>query len=125
MDSATNTQLELESVSRDAQSLSNKIGDHSRDDHATIRAQVDSVAEAARKLGLAIRSLLDDQATEGRHHLEDALTSLKALYEENRRLAVAEDADVQAHADASFAHAREAANQVSQALDEKRGLATE
>ena len=116
------TDGELEQTRRDSQTLAKRIQDSARQDHATIRAQASSVGAQARRLAKAIQSLLDDQATEGVHHLKGAYAALHAIDNENQRLTHAEDADVQAHNKASFAHAREAAHKVSQALAEKRGL---
>lgn len=122
MNNAVNTQQELEKARSDSQSLAKTIAETSQKDHAAIGDRARAVGAQARQLALAIKSLLDDQATEGRHHLKAALTALQALDAENQRLSDAEDADVQAHNRASFAHAREAAHKVSQALAEKRGL---
>ena len=116
------TEGELERARRDSQSLAQRIGDTAHQDHATIRAQARSVGEQARRLAQAIQSLLDDQASEGVDHLKGAYAALRSLDDENQRLTNAEDADVAAHNKASFAHAREAAHQVSEALAEKRGL---
>ncbi|MBV8529997.1 MAG: hypothetical protein JO104_01650 [Candidatus Eremiobacteraeota bacterium] len=116
------TDVELERARRDSQSLAKRIQDTAGQDHAKIRAQASSVGEQARRLAQAIQSLLDDQATEGVNHLKGAYAALQALDKENQRLTNAEDSDVQAHNKASFAHAREAAHKVSEALAEKRGL---
>ena len=118
-----NTQQEPERARRDSQALSKRIQANTDKNHAAIRAEARTVGAEANQLARAIKSLLDGQAVDGRQHLKDALMALQALYEENQRLADAEDADVQAHNKASFAHAREAAHKVSEALAAKRGLA--
>ena len=114
------TQGELEKARSDSQSLAKRVQDTATKDHGAIRAHAREVGAEARELARAIQSLLDIQATEGRHHLKDALAAVQALEDENQRLTDAEDADVQAHNKATFARAREAAHKLSEALAAKR-----
>lgn len=123
MNNAINTQQELENARRDAQSLAKRVQGNTEKSHTAIRAEARTVAAEAERLGRAIQNLLEGQAADARQHLKDALTALKALDDENQRLADAEDADIEGHNEASFARAREAAHKVSEALAAKRALA--
>jgi len=113
----------LEHARKDAQALHKKIQATTAKDHAAIRANLQSSADAASVLALSLKTLAQSQQADTKQHLRDAATVLETAAKDAQAAGSASEATIKVKNTAMLARIRSATQQLSHALAEKRGAA--
>lgn len=108
----------LEEARGNAQALHSKVT--TARDHAAIRANARVVATDAVVLGRAVKSLLDSQKTDAKHHLRDAIAALEAAEKDAQATSGASDAQLKEKSRAMRSRLRAAAALLTLAVAAKR-----
>ena len=110
----------LQKARKDGQALHEKIAATTAKNHAAIRAELESAAADAKKLGDSLRTLANGQRADAKQHLQNAATRFEQASADAKAISAAGEQQLRAANQAMLGHARTALLNLSHAVASAR-----
>ena len=114
----------LQKARADGQALHEKIAATTAKNHAAIRADLESAALDAKRLGDSLKTLAAGQRADAKQHLQNAATRLEQASADAKAITTASEQQLRAANQAMLDHTRDALLNLSHAIASARSAAS-